>query len=258
MDKQNVQMNDPPPGTQLPGGYPPEHPPAAFPGPPGYTAYPGTQAGYPVPPAGYSGAGPVGFPVPYQPVTSQPGAPAGVPWMPAPSPPLNCPPGLEYLTQIDQLLIHQQIELLEVLTGFETCNKYEIKNSLGQRIYFAAEDTDCCTRNCCGPSRPFTMRILDNMGREVITLDRPLRCTSCCFPCCLQEIKSLDDKYAVGKISKQWTGLVRELFTDVDNFGIQFPLDLDVKMKAVMLGACFLIDFMFFERTRNEQRAGVW
>lgn len=45
----------------------------------------------------------------------------------------------------------------------------------------------------------------------------------------------------VGKISKQWTGLVREAFTDADNFGIQFPLDLDVKMKAVMLGACFLI-----------------
>ncbi|TEA25793.1 hypothetical protein DBR06_SOUSAS1210080, partial [Sousa chinensis] len=312
----DVQMNDPHPGTQLPGGYPPEHPPAAFPGPPGYTGYPGTQAGYPVPPAGYSGAGPVGFPVPYQPVTSQPGAPAGVPWMPAPSPPLNCPPGLEYLTQTDYsfntIVIVNPSFMFLVLTGFETCNKYEIKNSLGQRIYFAAEDTDCCTRNCCGPSRPFTMRILDNMGREVITLDRPLRCTSCCFPCCLQEIeiqappgvpvgyvtqtwhpclpkftlqnerredvlrltgpcivcsccadvdfeiKSLDDKYVVGKISKQWTGLVRELFTDVDNFGIQFPLDLDVKMKAVMLGACFLIDFMFFEMTRNEQRAGVW
>lgn len=49
----------------------------------------------------------------------------------------------------------------------------------------------------------------------------------------------------VGKISKQWSGLVREMFTDVDNFGIQFPLDLDVKMKAVMLGACFLIVSLF-------------
>ncbi|XP_010978878.1 phospholipid scramblase 2 isoform X1 [Camelus dromedarius] len=333
MNKQNAQMNAPYPGTHLPAGYPPEYPSAAYPGPPGSTGYPAPQLGYPapqpdypapqadypapqpgysVPPAGYSGGGPVGFPVQHQPMSYQSGGPAGVPWMPAPPPPSNCPPGLEYLSQIDQLLIHQQIELLEVLTGFETSNKYEIKNSLGQKIYFAAEDTDCCTRNFCGPSRPFTMRILDNMGREVITLERPLRCTSCCFPCCLQEIevyappgvpigyvnqtwdlclpkftvqnerredvlkitgpcivcsccadvdfeiKSLDDKYVVGKISKQWTGLVRELFTDVDNFGIQFPLDLDVKMKAVMLGACFLIDFMFFENTRGEQRSGVW
>jgi hypothetical protein len=55
----------------------------------------------------------------------------------------------------------------------------------------------------------------------------------------------------VGKISKQWSGLAKEYFTDADNFGIQFPMDLDVKMKAVMIGAVFLIDFMFFERSGN-------
>lgn len=31
------------------------------------------------------------------------------------------------------------------------------------------------------------------------------------------------------------------MFTDADYFGITFPMDLDVRMKAVMLGACFLI-----------------
>ncbi|XP_049484648.1 phospholipid scramblase 1-like [Panthera uncia] len=342
MEKQNGQMNAPHPGTNLPPDYPPQYPSATLQGPPGHTGYPGPQVGYPgpqvgypgpqagypgpqagyrgpqagypdpqagysIPPAGYSGAGPVGFPVQHQPVYNQPGGPAGVPWMPAPPPPSGCPPGLEYLSQIDQILVHQQIELLEVITGFETNNKYEIKNSFGQKIYFAVEDTDCCTRNCCGASRPFTMRIIDNMGQEVITLERPLRCDSCCCPCCLQEIevhappgvpvgyvtqtwhpclprftiqnerredvlkiigpcvvcsccadvdfeiKSLDEETIVGKISKQWTGFVREAFTDADNFGIQFPLDLDVKMKAVMLGACFLIDFMFFERSGNTE-----
>jgi hypothetical protein len=34
---------------------------------------------------------------------------------------------------------------------------------------------------------------------------------------------------------------LREAFTDADYFGITFPMDLDVKMKAVMIGACFLI-----------------
>jgi len=40
---------------------------------------------------------------------------------------------------------------------------------------------------------------------------------------------------------QSWSGLLKEVFTDTDNFGIQFPLDMDVKMKAVLLGTCFLI-----------------
>lgn len=63
--------------------------------------------------------------------------------------------------------------------------------------------------------------------------------------------------HEVGKISKQWSGLGREAFTDADNFGVSFPLELDVKVKAVILGAVFLIDFMFFETTNNQQNDGI-
>ena len=55
----------------------------------------------------------------------------------------------------------------------------------------------------------------------------------------------------VGKITKQWSGIGREMFTDAQNFGLTFPIDLDVKMKATLLGATFLIDFMYFERGSN-------
>jgi hypothetical protein len=224
--------------------------------------------------------------------------------MAAPQAIQGCPPGLEYLTQVDQLLVHQQVELLEVLTGFETANKYRIRNTLGQQVYFAAEQSDCLTRQCCGQARPFSMAILDNTQREVIHIERPLRCQSLCCFCCLQQIEvqsppgtvvgyvkqdvsliypwftienaegepvlkikgpcwtckwcevefevlSVNGEQQVGKISKQWSGLAKEYFTDADNFGIQFPMDLDVKMKAVMIGAVFLIDFMFFERSGN-------
>lgn len=55
------------------------------------------------------------------------------------------------------------------------------------------------------------------------------------------QIYSPDMEHVVGKISKQWSGLAKEWFTKADNFGINFPADLDVKVKASLLGALFLI-----------------
>ena len=226
-------------------------------------------------------------------------------WMEAPVPISDCPQGLEYLTQLDQILIKQSKELFEVFTDFETANKYKLKNSLGQTCYVAAEKSNCCTRQICGPAREFDMTIKDNSNREVIHLERPLRCTNpLCF-CCLQELTvtspingetlgfvkqkchpcvplfDIQDSQGnsifeikgpfcqirccsdinfpindnagneVGKITKQWSGALKEAFTDADNFGCTFPLDLDVKIKAVLIGAVFLIDFMYFEQPAN-------
>lgn len=218
----------------------------------------------------------------------------------------NIPPGLEYLTVIDQLLVQQKIEMLEAFTGWETNNKYAVKNSMGQNVYYAVEDNDCCTRQCCGPARSFDMKIFDNYRREIMNIHRPLRCNSCCTPCCNQELEvysisgqqlgsihqdwsictpqfsvksgasgetvlkisgpfltmscckdvvfdvlTRDRETKVGKITKQWSGFTREAFTDADLFGVTFPLDLDVQVKATLLAATFLIDFMFFESTDN-------
>nr|XP_033780227.1 phospholipid scramblase 1-like [Geotrypetes seraphini] len=302
----------PQPGYPFPQpGYPSPQPP--YPDPnqpaplPGFHAYPFAPGGdippQQPPPHGYLGPG-------LDPSTSQQ-APGTDPRSPiAPYMPLvkGIPPGLEYLTQIDQILIHQKVELIEAFISFETKNKYEIRNSLGQKIYFAKEKSDCCTRNCCGSLRQFDMKILDPSDREVIRFIRPFRCVTCWCPCCLQElevqsppgttigfviqnwhaflpkfsiqnasketvlkvvgpclacncccgdvnfeVKSRDESQSVGRISKQWSGLLKEVFTDSDNFGIQFPIDLDVKMKAVLLGACFLLDFMFFERVGHDK-----
>ncbi|XP_066120217.1 phospholipid scramblase 3 isoform X2 [Saccopteryx bilineata] len=62
------------------------------------------------------------------------------------------------------------------------------------------------------------------------------------------EVKTPDESRSVGRISKQWGGLLQEALTDADDFGLQFPLDLDVRVKAILLGATFLIDYMFFEK----------
>ena len=67
-----------------------------------------------------------------------------------------------------------------------------------------------------------------------------------------------DDAEQIGKISKQWAGYVKEAFTNADNFGIQFPMDLEVKTKACLLGALFLIDFMYFEDPKNNNNNHHW
>ncbi|XP_051984720.1 phospholipid scramblase 1-like [Xyrauchen texanus] len=249
---------------------------------------------------------------PIEPVINQPGAinpethqvqPYIAPIAPPMLVPVGVPPGLEYLTQIDQILIHQKMECIEMFTGFVTNNQYEIKNSLGQLIFQAKEKTDCCTRNICGSARCFQIRIKDYMNQEVMRVRRPYRCDSCWCPCCLQllevqappgnpigyvkqnchpflpvfsiqgadrkvvmkirgpylpckccgdvnfEVKGKNGGKPFGQVTKQRGGCLRKCFTNATNYTVQFPKNMDVKMKAVLMGACFLIDFMYFEKS---------
>ncbi|OXA52349.1 phospholipid scramblase 1 isoform X2 [Folsomia candida] len=221
------------------------------------------------------------------------------------------PLGLESLVSLDTIFVKQKIELLEAIVGCETRNRYVIMNDQGEELFKAEEESDCCTRQCCGPLRPFELTIRDANDQDVITFSRPLACGLCCFPCCLQSIavyaplgqlagtveqewtwwtpkftvknwdgvdifkivgpcctlacfsdvefqifssKMENDETIstdeIGRISKKWGGLAREMLTDADNFGISFPVDLDVRLKAVLLGALFLIDFMYFEHNQ--------
>lgn len=54
----------------------------------------------------------------------------------------------------------------------------------------------------------------------------------------------------VGVITKKWSGLLREAFTDADNFGLQFRERVDRRLPPLCLGATFLIDFLYFESSR--------
>lgn len=73
-------------------------------------------------------------------------------------------------------------------------------------MYLAAEDTDCCTRNCCGNYRPFNMKVLDLYSNEIIHFHRPLRCSGCWFPCCMQSIEvSSPPGQVIGRVDEEWT-----------------------------------------------------
>jgi len=234
--------------------------------------------------------------------------------MPPPSNvPMGCPPGLEYLTQVDQVLIKQVVELLEAFLGWETNNRYKVLNTLGQQIYFIQEETDCCERQMCGPARGFILHVTDNNNQEVMRIVRHFKCCAgcpwcaspgnCCSleleveapvgqvvgyvkqecsswkprlglydtsdqmvglltgPCCVCNLPCCGDvdfpitdpsgEQEIGHCAKQWTGALTEYFTDADNFVVKFPLDMDVRMKALYIGAMMMVDFMFFEQKKN-------
>ncbi|XP_058517139.1 phospholipid scramblase 1-like [Ochotona princeps] len=211
-----------------------------------------------------------------------------------------CPPGLEHLDKVNQLVVCQRFDM-EVLSHLEINKTYEVMNNQGHRLYFAEEKTNWFIQNFCGATRPFTMTIYDNLGQDVITIHKALRCSCCLSRCCLQKLKveappgnkigyvcqsfhpflpkfkiknenkedimkirgpclisscvrnlnfnllSLDEETAIGNISKQCPAVVKRLLSDTGKFGIQFPFDLDVKIKALVLAASFLINYMYYE-----------
>ena len=81
--------------------------------------------------------------------------------------------------------------------------------------------------------------VFNTSGHEVFQLYGPLL-----HPWTF-EIRNTGVEY--GKITKKWSGLLTEGFTDADNFAVTFPADWAEPMKAVFLGAVFLIDFVHFE-----------
>ena len=54
---------------------------------------------------------------------------------------------------------------VSVFTSFETANRYAIKNSMGQQVYFAFEESGMCMRQCCHNQRGFIMHIVDNANQ---------------------------------------------------------------------------------------------
>ncbi|XP_029437244.1 phospholipid scramblase 2-like [Rhinatrema bivittatum] len=188
------------------------------------------------------------------------------------------PPGLEYLLQINQIIIQQKYFTTQ------SSKTYEILNSAGQRIFLGKQDL-----GCCGPSS--NVMIMDNSDMEVIQMLRPCKCT-CSYEAEIHsppgtiigyatvnwhayvtslsisnasketvllivgpgfqtnifgdvnfEVKSRDETQTVGQITR-----------DKERFIVQFPLDLDVKIKVVLLGAAIFLDNLV-EMKRRELEA---
>jgi len=203
--------------------------------------------------------------------------------------------GLDNLELADTLIVRQQKEWGEILTGFETKNKYQVVDHFSNPLLEAQEEGGSAlttiTRLFLKALRPFKIDLFSPQGAGLFKLTRPFRfyfheldvSQSNGTPlgkikrrfAILRRIYSVVDRNGneifelfgpllhpwtfqikkggqeLGKITKKWSGLAKESFTDADNFGITFPKGIDLSQKAVLLGAVFLIDFVHFENSGN-------
>lgn len=216
----------------------------------------------------------------------------------------GAPAGLHCLHNIDFLLVKKKIEMMEVVLGCETKNRYHIFDNQERELFTAKEATDWCTRQICGQARPVELPVMDSQGQEVLHITRPYRCQSCCFPCFLQEaqvslagsgmgvgsveqewsfllpnlvvkdqagqpvyrislpewcvccddlcykVYSLEDGEEAAAITRKWPGLCKQAMTDACHYELSFPAGLDMKLKAALIGALFLLDFMYGEKPK--------
>jgi uncharacterized protein YxjI len=199
---------------------------------------------------------------------------------------------MEKLKSISTLIVSQQKEWGEILSGFETKNKYVVSDMSGNRMYLAAEEAgSTLLRLFLKALRPFTLVVLTESNQVVLRVIRPFRFYFHRAEIVDSQGKSLgviqkrfsllrriysvlnssgkevfqllgpilhpwtfnikNNDVEYGKITKKWSGLLKEGFTDADNFGVVFPKEWDIKLKALFLGAVFLIDFVHFENKGN-------
>jgi len=195
---------------------------------------------------------------------------------------------VERLSSTSALVVSQRKEWGEILTGFETRNKYTISDMSGSRLYVAAEEAgSTLLRWFLKALRPFTIAVLTEDGQVVLRVVRPfrfyfhraevvdsqgqvlgqierrfsiLRRIYSVLDSSGEELFQLfgpilhpwtfqirKDGVECGKIAKKWSGLLKEGFTDADNFSVMFPAEWDVRLKGLFLGAVFLMDFLHFE-----------
>ena len=201
---------------------------------------------------------------------------------------------MEQLNSVNGVGVRQAKEWGEILSGFETKNRYEICDLEGHTLFLAAETgTSLLSLLFLQTLRPFEIRIVtpddqlllsvrrpfrfyfhevtvhDNNGRLLGTVRRDFSLVRRLYTVSdttgqprLQlfgpilhpwtfEIRK--GSVCCGRIAKKWSGIGKEMFTDADNFGIEFPADAPAEVKAVLLGAVFLIDFVHFEKKGNNR-----
>ena len=210
------------------------------------------------------------------------------------------------LESFPSLMVKQQVESLQVFSGLETNNKYRVLDMDGADVLYAYEESGFMARQLMRTHRPMSITIMDPQGTVIMTasrkffwfmshltmeglggasagrIDRRFKMVGRRYEVSDGAGEMLDlvgpllkphtfklmrDGSEVGRITKRWSGVSREVFTAADTFQVAFESQeegglgatapLSEAMRWVMLGAAIVIDLDFFEnRGRGSGRSG--
>jgi uncharacterized protein YxjI len=100
-----------------------------------------------------------------------------------------------------RILIHQAKEWGEILLGFESKNRYELRDEQGARIGYAAEEASGLgqwfLRNVFGRCRAAVLHVYDAAGRQVGTGKKPFRWF-------FHRIEVFDGERRLGAVERRW------------------------------------------------------
>ncbi|GMR51454.1 hypothetical protein PMAYCL1PPCAC_21649, partial [Pristionchus mayeri] len=88
------------------------------------------------------------------------------------------------------------------------------------------------TRTCCSTA----LTLSDKQDKEVMTIDGPCSCSRFCSDAEFTLNSSISGS-TLGQIKRQFRGFHQISYSKADVFEIQFPVDLSVRIKAVVIGA---------------------
>lgn len=191
-----------------------------------------------------------------------------------------------------KLFVKQETELAEIFTGFETKNKYSINEESGSQVFYAFGDSSFLTRNYVRKNGPVKIVVLDKNKKEVMNVSRKFfwwlpnwevedekefigridrkwailkkkyelkdregkviyECVAKAFSPWTFRILKNGEEFAV--VKKKWSGVGKEMFSDADNFMVEFNNVGDDWSKEMILALAFAVDQDVFEKSNSEK-----
>ena len=112
-------------------------------------------------------------------------------------------PNLQFLEELKGLYIRQEFERHELITGFETENRYRLFSDEGKELLIAKENSGLLSRINLGKYRSMEINVENIAGEQVLRFDRDVPMFSCLLPCCfLQTLEVFSGRSFIGSVEK--------------------------------------------------------